>query len=63
MTFQQLLWQKGFTQVQLAQAINVTQVAVSKWVRNVAVPTKENILKIADVLHVGANIVIECFYR
>ena len=63
MTFKELLAQQGFTQDRLAQHLHVSQVAVSKWVRNVATPTRENVLKIAQVLNVDANFVIQCFYR
>lgn len=61
MTFQTLLKEKGLTQVQLAKAVGVTQIAVSKWVRNVAIPTHENMKKIANALNVDKMTVFNCF--
>jgi len=63
MTFKELLAQQDFTQDCLAQHLHVSQVAVSKWVRNVAMPTREKMSKIAKVLDVDVNVVIQCFYR
>ncbi len=63
MTFKELLENKQHTQQKLANAVGVTQIAVSKWVRGVAVPTKANMLKIADALNVDAIDIIKLFYN
>lgn len=63
MTFKQLLKQKGFTQEQLADELQITQVAVSKWVCGKSTPTRDNMLKIANVLNVDTMLVIKCFYN
>ena len=63
MTFKELLKQQNFTQERLSQSLHITQVAVSKWVRGVAVPTKENMLKIATALGINVMLVIQCFYN
>ena len=41
----------GYTQMQLAQAIGVTQGAVSQWESGTAVPRSALLLKIAELLH------------
>lgn len=63
MTFKELLHQQNFTQQRLAQHLHITQVAVSKWVRGISVPTKDNMYRIAKVLNINALIVIQSFYN
>lgn len=41
---------EGFTQVEFAKALGVTQTAVSSWETGHAVPSTRNIKKIAEVL-------------
>lgn len=63
MTFKQLLEQRNYTQDKLAKELGITQVAVSKWVRGVSVPTTNNILKIAEALHVDSIDIVKIFYK
>ena len=63
MTFRELLARQGFTQVQLANKINVQQVTVSKWVCGKSIPTKDKMKKIAQALNINELIVIQSFYN
>lgn len=63
MTFKQLLEQRNYTQDKLAKELGITQVAVSKWVRGVSVPTTNNILKIAEVLNVDSIDIVKIFFK
>jgi len=46
---------KGMTQRDLAEKLNVSDKAVSKWERNVACPDIQNIPKLAEILGVSVD--------
>ena len=45
----------GLTQVQLAQKLNITDKAVSKWERGVAMPDTSIMLELCDILGISVN--------
>ena len=47
--------EKGMTQSQLAEKMNVTDKAVSKWERNLSCPDINTISKLADILEVSVE--------
>ena len=47
--------QKGMTQSELAEKMNVTDKAVSKWERNLSCPDINKISKLADILDVSVE--------
>lgn len=47
--------QKGLTQSELAEKMNVTDKAVSKWERNLSCPDINTISKLADILDVSVE--------
>ena len=47
--------QKGLTQNELAEKMNVTDKAVSKWERNLSCPDINTISKLADILDVSVE--------
>ena len=47
--------EKKMTQSDLAQKMNVTDKAVSKWERGISLPDVETISKLADVLEVSVE--------
>ena len=47
--------QKGMTQSELAEKMNVTDKAVSKWERNLSCPDINTISKLADILDVSVE--------
>ncbi|MBQ3574854.1 MAG: helix-turn-helix transcriptional regulator [Clostridia bacterium] len=47
--------EKGMTQRDLAEKLNVSDKAVSKWERNVACPDIQNIPKLAEILGVSVD--------
>ena len=47
--------EKGMTQSQLAEKLNVTDKAVSKWERNLSCPDINTISKLADILEVSVE--------
>lgn len=63
MSFKELLKQQNFTQQRLAEHLHISQVAVSKWVRGVSVPSKDKMLKIATALNIDTSMVIQSFYN
>lgn len=44
--------EKGFTQKELAEQLNVTDKAVSKWERDIALPDINTLPKLADILNI-----------
>lgn len=46
---------KGFTQEQLAQALNVIRQTVSKWENGLSVPDASMLIKLAETLDVSVN--------
>lgn len=52
-TIAQLRKEKGMTQKELAELLNITDKAVSKWERNVACPDTALIPKLAEILDVS----------
>ncbi len=59
--FRQLLRTSGYTQIELARKLGVTQALVSKWVTGRGTPKTVTISKIAKVLKVSTDEVIACF--
>ena len=47
--------EKGMTQRDLAEKLNVSDKAVSKWERNVACPDIQNIPKLAEILGISVD--------
>jgi len=45
--------EKGYTQKELADRLNITDKAVSKWERNVACPDTQTIPKLAEILGIS----------
>ena len=54
-TIANLRKQKGMTQSELAEKMNVTDKAVSKWERDLSCPDINTISKLADVLNVSVE--------
>ena len=54
-TISKLRKQKNMTQSELAQKLNVTDKAVSKWERNVSCPDVYTITKIAEIFNVSVD--------
>lgn len=54
-TITSLRKEKGMTQNELAEKMNVTDKAVSKWERNLSCPDINTISKLADVLEVSVE--------
>ena len=54
-TIENLRKQKGMTQSELAEKMNVTDKAVSKWERDLSCPDINTISKLADVLDVSVE--------
>ena len=54
-TISKLRKQKNMTQSELAQKLNVTDKAVSKWERNVSCPDVYTIAKIAEIFNVSVD--------
>lgn len=51
--------EKGFTQKELAEKLNVTDKAVSKWERDVALPDINTIPKLAEILDISIEELIK----
>ena len=47
--------QKGFTQMQLAEKLGITDKAVSKWERGIAMPDTSIMLELCDILGISVN--------
>ena len=47
--------QKGFTQMQLAERLNITDKAISKWERGVAMPDSSIMLELCGLLGITVN--------
>ena len=47
--------QKNLTQVQLAEKLSVTDKAVSKWERGIAMPDTSIMLELCDILSISVN--------
>ena len=47
--------QKGLTQIQLAEKLSITDKAVSKWERGVAMPDTSIMLELCDILSISVN--------
>lgn len=47
--------EKGMTQKELAEMLNITDKAVSKWERDVACPDTQTIPKLADILGISVE--------
>ena len=45
----------GFTQMQLAEKLGITDKAVSKWERGIAMPDTSIMLELCDILHISVN--------
>lgn len=45
----------GYSQEQIARKLNVSQGAVSQWERGVTIPASEQLLALADILHVSID--------
>ena len=47
--------EKGMTQLELANKLNITDKAVSKWERNIACPDTQTIPKLAEILGISVE--------
>jgi len=47
--------EKGFTQIQLAELVEVNQTAISQWERGITHPRMKNCLQLATVLGCTVN--------
>ena len=47
--------QKGLTQMQLAEKLNITDKAISKWERGMAMPDSSIMLELCDILGISVN--------
>lgn len=56
-----LLKEKGFTQIEIARVINVSQALISKWVHGICEPQMENVVKLAEVLNCSVEEIVNCF--
>ncbi len=54
-TLAELRKAKGWTQLDLADSLGVTDKAVSKWERDIALPEVENLIKISDIFGVSLD--------
>lgn len=62
MKFKELRKKKGFNKQQdLAKACGIKQTTISKWERGKARPKLDTIKKLADILQVSVEEIIECF--
>ena len=50
--------QEKFTQVQIAEKLEISQQAYAAWERGVKKPTQENLVKIAQVLNVSVDYLV-----
>lgn len=50
--------QEKFTQVQIAEKLDISQQAYAAWERGVKKPTQENLVKIAQVLNVSVDYLV-----
>jgi transcriptional regulator with XRE-family HTH domain len=50
---------KGLTQTQLAEALGVTQPAVSEWESGISAPESFRVLRLATVLSISADWILE----
>lgn len=62
MTFRELLQEKNYTQQKLANELDITQIAVSKWVCGKSVPTSKNVMRIAEILETEVAELVQMFY-
>ena len=46
---------QGLTQIQLAEKLNITDKAVSKWERGMAMPDSSIMLELCDILDITVN--------
>ncbi len=47
--------QKNLTQMQLAEKLNITDKAISKWERGIAMPDSSIMLELCDILNISVN--------
>ena len=47
--------QKKFTQAQLAEKLNITDKAISKWERGISMPDSSIMLELCDILGISVN--------
>ena len=47
--------QKSLTQMQLAEKLGITDKAISKWERGIAMPDTSIMLELCDILHISVN--------
>ncbi len=52
--------EKGITQIQLAEQMGVTDKAVSKWERDLSCPDIKSIPKLAEILGVSVDQLMQC---
>lgn len=52
---QELMKEKGYKLQDIAKAVNVSQMAVSYWIRGLRQPTADNILALSKFLGVSAD--------
>ena len=47
--------QKGLSQLELAEALNVSRQAVSKWEQGISVPTTENLIRLGNLYGISID--------
>lgn len=63
MTLKELLKNKGLTQLQLANKLQVTQQTVSAWCNGATAPQRRIWSKVANVLGVSVEQLLKCFEK
>lgn len=61
--FRELRKEKGFTQVELAEKLYVSQNTISNWETGVSKPDVPMVAKIANIFHCDVSIVVSCFVK
>ena len=59
-TIAELRKEKGLTQLELANMMNVTDKAVSKWERDISYPDTASIPRLAEILGVSVDDLLKC---
>lgn len=63
MTLKDYRKNKGLTQADVAKRFNIKQSTVAMWESGASIPRTENITKLADLLGISVDQLLECFER